>query len=158
MPPRRDPLGPAARGRSGSDTLLEVIGGARNAPSEPPREPPAAEPEAAEPKATPAPAGESGKPSRGRGAEGGAAITGDAPEPRRRGSARPAGKPVQRAMHAVRLPADLLESARDAAYWTRRRLNDLFVEGIGLRLKQLEKENGKPFEPRPDELSPGRLR
>lgn len=159
----RDPLGPAARDRLGGSVLHDLMGNDEDeapretSPEAPaPRQPPAEEKERAErPKRArrasradraqlARAAGKVRDPRPGRAP---AAAAGPAP------AAEPAGK---RVAFSVRVPAELLERARDAAFWERAILNDLFIEGLALRLDKLEQEHGGPFKPREDELRPGR--
>jgi hypothetical protein len=51
---------------------------------------------------------------------------------------------------------DILERVRNAAWWKRTTLAALAEEGLQQVLAKLERENGGPFEPREDELRPGR--
>jgi post-segregation antitoxin (ccd killing protein) len=57
----------------------------------------------------------------------------------------------------VYVPEELLEKARDAAFWTPAlTLSDLVVEALERRLEEMERERGEPFPPRPSRLRPGR--
>jgi post-segregation antitoxin (ccd killing protein) len=57
----------------------------------------------------------------------------------------------------VYVPEELLEKARDAAFWTPAlTLSDLVVEALKRRLEEMERERGEPFPPRPSRLRPGR--
>ena len=56
----------------------------------------------------------------------------------------------------VALPLDLLERLRNAAWWERKTLATLAEEGIELVVEKLERQHGRPFEPRGEELKPGR--
>jgi hypothetical protein len=55
------------------------------------------------------------------------------------------------------LDAELMEAARDAAYWTPGlALTDLAAQGLRWAIAQLENERGTPFPRRPANLRPGR--
>jgi hypothetical protein len=56
----------------------------------------------------------------------------------------------------VALPMDLLERLRNAAWWQRKTLATLAEEGIELVVEKLERQHGGTFEPRGEELKPGR--
>ncbi len=62
------------------------------------------------------------------------------PPPIQRGKAMP----DERVMFCVRVEADLAEKIRDASYWDRVNITDLFLEAIKLRLGR------KRYKPRPD--------
>jgi hypothetical protein len=57
----------------------------------------------------------------------------------------------------VALPADLMERARNAVYWTPgATLTALVEDAIKLELAKREAEAGGPFQPRGTKLQPGR--
>lgn len=56
----------------------------------------------------------------------------------------------------VALPMELLERLRNAAWWQRKTLATLAEEGIELVVEKLERQHGGTFEPRGEELKPGR--
>lgn len=56
----------------------------------------------------------------------------------------------------VVIPDDLLERLRNAAYWQRASLATLSEEGLRHVIDKLERQNGGPFEPRPEPLRSGR--
>ena len=59
----------------------------------------------------------------------------------------------------VSLPIDLLERARDAAYWTSgTTMAGLISSALEDLIKNLESRNGRPFSPRLQDLKPGRPR
>lgn len=57
----------------------------------------------------------------------------------------------------IALPADLMERARNAVYWTPgATLAGLVEEAVADSLDQIEKRNGGSFKPRGSNLKPGR--
>ncbi|HRC43784.1 MAG TPA: hypothetical protein PLT27_07025 [Nitrospira sp.] len=59
----------------------------------------------------------------------------------------------------VSLPTALLERMRDAAYWTSgTTMAGLISSALEDLLNNLESQNGRPFEPRLQDLKPGRPR
>ena len=54
------------------------------------------------------------------------------------------------------LPNDLLEKARDVAYWDRITLAALAEEGLRMAIEKRERQRGEPFPPRGEELRAGR--
>jgi hypothetical protein len=63
---------------------------------------------------------------------------------------------VRKERYTLNLPADLIEAAKNAAWFVRRPLTTIAENGIRAELARLEKENGKPFPTRPGNLTPGR--
>ena len=75
----------------------------------------------------------------------------------------PKGDLDVKAKLTVGVSAELLERARDACYWlsgppTQLNLSKLVEQALERELKRLAKKEGKPFKPRPGELSTGRPR
>ena len=67
----------------------------------------------------------------------------------------PAKAPRERV--TIALPADLMERARNAVYWTPgATLAGLVEDAVALGLKGLEAENNGPFKARRSKLTPGR--
>jgi hypothetical protein len=64
--------------------------------------------------------------------------------------------PARKERYTLNLPADLIELAKNAAWFTRRPLTMIAEDGIRAELARLEKEHGKPFPTRTGNLSPGR--
>jgi hypothetical protein len=58
--------------------------------------------------------------------------------------------------YTLNLPTDLIEAAKNAAWFHRMPLTTIAEHGIRAELARLEKENGKPFPIRTGNLSPGR--
>ncbi len=54
------------------------------------------------------------------------------------------------------LPVDLIERARDAAYWDRTTLTGIIVQALADALDRMEKGRGEPYPPRNGELRGGR--
>ena len=66
-------------------------------------------------------------------------------------------KAAARERVTVALPADLMERARNAVYWTPgATLAGLVEEAVADALDQIEKRNGGPLKPRSSNLKPGR--
>ena len=65
---------------------------------------------------------------------------------------------VQKARFTFHLPEDLMERAKNAAYWSSPRVTLASMAEAGLRaeLERLEKKNGGPFKARERELVGGR--
>jgi len=75
-------------------------------------------------------------------------------EPAEAGARR--GEPRKKRL-TVYVPAELIERARDAVYWTSGlTLSDLVAEALERRLAEMERERGGGFPPRPSRLRPGR--
>jgi hypothetical protein len=53
-------------------------------------------------------------------------------------------------------PVELIERARDAAYWDRDTLAGIIVQALADALNRKEKERGEPYPPRKGELRSGR--
>jgi hypothetical protein len=53
-------------------------------------------------------------------------------------------------------PTDLIERARDAAYWERATLAGIVVQALSDALDRMEKERGEPYPPRKSQLRGGR--
>jgi hypothetical protein len=53
-------------------------------------------------------------------------------------------------------PVDLIERARNAAYWDRLTLTGIIVQALTDALDKMEKERGEPYPPRASELRGGR--
>ena len=53
-------------------------------------------------------------------------------------------------------PVELIERARDAAYWDRDTLAGIIVQALSDALDRKEKERGEPYPPRKGELRSGR--
>ncbi len=53
-------------------------------------------------------------------------------------------------------PSDLIERARDAAYWERATLAGIVVQALGDALDRMEAERGEAYPPRKGELRGGR--
>jgi hypothetical protein len=53
-------------------------------------------------------------------------------------------------------PVELIERARDAAYWDRYTLAGIIVQALSDALDRKEKERGEPYPPRKGELRSGR--
>lgn len=68
-----------------------------------------------------------------------------------------AHKPVSTKL-GVRIPQDILEDARNAAYWLRLALDDILTEAVGIGMAAIRnRENGgKMFDQRKTELRRGR--
>ncbi len=67
----------------------------------------------------------------------------------------PAKAPRERV--TIALPADLMERARNAVYWTPgATLAGLVEDAVADALDRLEQENSGPFRPRSSNLKPGR--
>lgn len=67
----------------------------------------------------------------------------------------PAKKPVMEKI-TTPFPTELIERARDAAYWERATLAGIIVEALSDALDRMEKERGEPYPPRKSELRGGR--
>lgn len=67
----------------------------------------------------------------------------------------PVAKPQMEKM-TTPYPAELLERARDAAYWDRTTLASILVNALADALDRMEKERGEPYPPRASELRGGR--
>lgn len=65
--------------------------------------------------------------------------------------------PLDKTKFTLQVPDDLLERARNIAYWTPGcTLSSLFLEGLRKQVESFEKKEGAPFKSRPEELKPGR--
>ena len=53
-------------------------------------------------------------------------------------------------------PVELIERARDAAYWDRSTLTGIMVTALAEALDRMEKGRGERYQPRPGELRGGR--
>jgi hypothetical protein len=53
-------------------------------------------------------------------------------------------------------PVELIERARDAAYWDRTTLTGIVVQALADALDRMEKGRGEPYPPREGELRGGR--
>ena len=76
-------------------------------------------------------------------------ISKPAPEP------QAAKKPVTEKISTL-YPVELIERARDAAYWDRDTLAGIIVQALSDALDRKEKERGEPYPPRKGELRSGR--
>jgi hypothetical protein len=77
------------------------------------------------------------------------------PEPAIEEPSAPPSPPRERV--TIALPADLMERARNAVYWTPgATLTALVEEAIDAELAKREAESGGPFQPRGTKLKPGR--
>lgn len=64
---------------------------------------------------------------------------------------------VKKKRLTIHLPVDLIESAKNAVYWTPGlTLTSLGEEAFAEKMKQIEEANGGPFKPRKEELRGGR--
>lgn len=70
----------------------------------------------------------------------------------KRGRGRPPKSDAERrVVHSLRLNPEDKEQFRRAAYWLRKDVNDI-IEQVALKeLHRLQKENGGPFDPIPEE-------
>lgn len=67
--------------------------------------------------------------------------------------------PVQKATTekiTIPFPHDLIERARNAAYWDRLTVTGIVVQALTEALDRMEKERGEPYAPRTSELRGGR--
>jgi hypothetical protein len=74
-----------------------------------------------------------------------------APEP----PPQPVAKPDMEKI-TTPFPVELIERARDAAYWDRTTLAGIIVQALADALDRMEKERGEPYPPRHGELRGGR--
>jgi hypothetical protein len=56
----------------------------------------------------------------------------------------------------IPFPEDLIERARNAAYWDRLTLAGIVVQALAEALDRMEQERGEPYPPRIGELRGGR--
>lgn len=64
--------------------------------------------------------------------------------------------PPARERLTVQLPAEIVERARDAAFWERTTVTDIVEQGISIVLDKLEQRRGEPFTTRSSGLKVGR--
>lgn len=67
--------------------------------------------------------------------------------------------PVKRAATekiTIPFPEDLIERARNAAYWDRLTVTGIVVQALAELLERMEQERGEPYPPRTSELRGGR--
>lgn len=77
--------------------------------------------------------------------------------PDRRADPQAAPAPARKEQTTFQLPADLLDRARNAVFWTPgASLAGLMEEALAKHLDSLERAHGKPFPPRRGSLKTGR--
>jgi len=78
-------------------------------------------------------------------------------EPAAEATSEPTPVAPPRERVTIALPADLMERARNAVYWTPgATLTALVEDAVELELAKREAEHGSPFKPRGTKLAPGR--
>lgn len=68
---------------------------------------------------------------------------------------QPVRKPVTEKI-TTPYPVEMIERARNAAYWERATLSGIIVQALADALDRMEKERGEPYPPRTNELRGGR--
>ena len=68
---------------------------------------------------------------------------------------QPARKPAMEKI-TTPYPVELIERARNAAYWERATLSGIIVQALADALDRMEKERREPYPPRTNELRGGR--
>jgi hypothetical protein len=64
--------------------------------------------------------------------------------------------PSRKKKNAFNLPDDLLERARDVAYWDRLALSELIREGLKREIGRRARQRGSKYPPRESQLKVGR--
>jgi post-segregation antitoxin (ccd killing protein) len=70
-------------------------------------------------------------------------------------AAKAVSKYAPTAKYPLRVPTDLLEKARDVAYWERMGVSELAETGLRREIERLEKKRGKPYPRREREHKTG---
>ena len=65
-------------------------------------------------------------------------------------------RPAAMGKYPLRVPLDLLEKARDVAYWDRCGVSELAEVALRAEIARREKKRGKPYPRREREHKPGR--
>jgi hypothetical protein len=83
------------------------------------------------------------------------AFIGTPTKPQEAKAAEPVSKPVTEKI-TTPYPVELIERARNAAYWDRTTLASILVQALADALDRMEQGRGEPYPPRKTELRGGR--